>query len=57
MYILASVIFRPMRFFAVAGLVYLVGPSAKRFIDRYFNLATVVVMALVIAAVVLIRLL
>jgi membrane protein YqaA with SNARE-associated domain len=54
-YLLASVLFRPMRFFGVAGLVYLFGPAAKRFIDKYFNLATILFMALVIGVVVLIR--
>ena len=49
-YVAASVIFRPMRFFGVAGLVYWLGPTAKRLIDRYFNLATWVLMALVIGA-------
>jgi len=54
-FVLASVIFRPLRFYGVAGLMYLFGPPAKRFIDRYFNLATILFMALVIGAVVLIR--
>jgi len=54
-YLLASVLFRPMRFFGVAGLVYLFGPVAKRFIDKYFNLASWLVMALIIGVVVLIR--
>jgi uncharacterized membrane protein YdjX (TVP38/TMEM64 family) len=49
-YMLASIIFRPMRFFGVAGLVYWLGPTAKRLIDKYFNLATWVFMALVIGA-------
>ncbi|HUU31020.1 MAG TPA: DedA family protein [Phycisphaerae bacterium] len=54
-FVLASAIFRPMRFFAVGGLMYLFGPPAKRVIDRYFNLATILFMALVIGVVVLIR--
>jgi len=56
-FLLASVIFRSLRFFAVGGLVYWIGPSAKRLIDRYFNLATAVLMALIIAVVVLLKLL
>jgi membrane protein YqaA with SNARE-associated domain len=55
-FVAASVIFRPMRFFGVGGLVYLFGPRAKRFIERYFNLATVLFMALVIGAVALVHL-
>jgi membrane protein YqaA with SNARE-associated domain len=54
-YLVASVLFRPMRFFTVAGLVYLIGPPAKRFIDRYFNLVTVLFMAIVIAVVVAVK--
>jgi len=54
-FVLASVIFRPMRFFTVAILMYVVGPPAKRFIDRYLNLATVLFMALVIAVVLALR--
>jgi len=54
-YLIASVLFRPMRFFGVAGLVYLLGPPAKRFIDRYFNLVTVLFMAIVIAVVVAVK--
>ena len=50
-YLLASVIFRPMRFFAVGGLVYAFGMPAKRFIDKYFELATILVMLLLIGAV------
>lgn len=56
-FVLASVIFRPMRFFTVAGLFYALGPKAKALIDRYFNLATWVFMALVIGVVVLLRVL
>ncbi|HUS46273.1 MAG TPA: VTT domain-containing protein [Phycisphaerae bacterium] len=54
-FVLASVIFRPMRFFTVAGLVYLVGPPAKRLIDRYFNLATILFMVVVLVVVVAVR--
>lgn len=56
-FVVASVIFRSMRFFAVAGLVYLLGPRAKRFIDRYFNLATILFMLVVIGVVVLVKVL
>ena len=56
-FLAASLIFRSLRFFAVGGLVYLFGPSAKRFIDRYFNLATVLLMVLVMAVVVLVKVL
>jgi len=49
-FVLASVLFRPMRFFGVAGMVYWMGPTAKRFLDKYFNLATWILMALLIGA-------
>jgi membrane protein YqaA with SNARE-associated domain len=37
----ASVLGRGMRFFMVAGLLFWLGETAKRFIDRYFNYLTV----------------
>jgi len=55
-FVLASVIFRSMRFFGVGGIVYAFGPRAKRFIDRYFNLVTWLVMLPVII-VILVKLL
>jgi len=54
-YLAASAIFRPLRFFAVAGLVYAFGPQAKRFIEKYFELATVLFMILVFGAVVALK--
>ena len=56
-FVVASVIFRSGRFFGVAAIVYVFGPAAKRFIDRYFNLVTVLVMLVVIAVVVLVKVL
>ncbi|HUX02845.1 MAG: DedA family protein [Phycisphaerae bacterium] len=54
-FVLASAIFRPLRFYGVAGLMYLFGARAKAFIDRYFNLATVLFMVVVIAVVVAVK--
>ena len=54
-YLAASAIFRPMRFFGVAALVFIFGAPAKRFIDRYFNLATWLVMALLVGIVLLLK--
>lgn len=45
--ILASVLGRGMRFFGVAFVLRLIGPSAKLFIDRYFNLLTLLFFLLV----------
>jgi membrane protein YqaA with SNARE-associated domain len=36
-FVVASTISRGLRFFIVAGLVYLYGPPIQRFIDRHFN--------------------
>lgn len=47
-FVLASLISRSARFFLVATLIYLVGPKAKTFIDRYFNLLTILFMLLLV---------
>ncbi len=41
-FVLASVLSRGLRFFLVAWLIYRWGPPVSRFIDRYFNLLTIV---------------
>lgn len=38
--VLASAVGRPARFFLVGTLIYFFGPKIKAFIDRYFNLLT-----------------
>lgn len=50
--VIASAIGRSARFFIEGGLFYLFGPSIKTFIDRYFNLLTVIVTLLIIAAII-----
>lgn len=45
---LVSFVGRGMRFFIVAGLLYLFGPPIQRFIDRYFNLLCVVFVVLLV---------
>lgn len=47
--ILASAIGRPARFFLVAVLIYFFGPRIKDFIDRYFNLLTLLFGFLLVA--------
>jgi len=37
-FIIASILGRGARFFAVASIIYIVGPSAKDLIDKYFNI-------------------
>lgn len=41
-----SIIGRGLRFFLVAGLIWYFGPPIKAFIDKYFNLLTVVFLIL-----------
>lgn len=54
-FLTASVIFRAGRFFGVATVVYALGAPAKRFIDKYFNLATILVMVFLIGLVLLMK--
>jgi membrane protein YqaA with SNARE-associated domain len=41
-FVVASLIGRSSRFFLVSLLVFIFGERAKRFIERYFNLATII---------------
>ena len=50
--IAASIIGRGCRFFAVATVMYLFGPTVTHWIDKYFNLLTIVFTILVIAGIV-----
>ncbi|MDP6625601.1 MAG: YqaA family protein [Nitrospinota bacterium] len=54
-FILASFISRSARFFIVAGLIYKFGSPIKIFIDKYFNLLTIVFTVLLILGFVLIK--
>jgi membrane protein YqaA with SNARE-associated domain len=54
--IVASIIGRSGRFFLVAGLFYFFGAPIKKFIDKYFELLTVVFLILFVAGFVVIRL-
>lgn len=47
-FVIASILGRGMRFFAVALLLYVWGEKVRRLIDRYFNAATVVFLVLLI---------
>jgi len=50
-FVVISVIFRTIRFGSEGLLFYLLGEKAKRFIEKYFNLATIgVIILLVVAA-------
>ena len=45
---LASLLSRAARFFLVAAFIYYFGPAIRTFIERYFNLLTIVFMVLLI---------
>jgi membrane protein YqaA with SNARE-associated domain len=47
--IVASALGRSARFFGVATAIYFFGPGVKRFLDKYLELATVVLLALGVA--------
>ena len=47
-FVVASVLSRGLRFFAVAGLIYKFGPPIARFIDKYFDLLAVAFVILLV---------
>jgi membrane protein DedA with SNARE-associated domain len=46
--LLTSLIGRAIRFFGVAALVYYFGPNMQYVIDRYFNVLTLIFIALLL---------
>ncbi len=52
-----SVVFRTMRFGGEALLFFFLGEKARRLIEKYFNIATIVVIILLICVVYAIKLL
>ncbi len=55
-FVAASAISRSARFFMVASLLYYFGPPIKSFIDRYFNILSIVFVLLLLGGFVLMRL-
>ncbi len=55
--ILASAIGRSARFFIEGGLFYFFGPNIKVFIEKYFNLLTIIITILIIAVIVFYKIL
>lgn len=55
-FVLVSVVSRGARFFLVAGLIRIFGPAIKTFIDRYFNLLTIVFVVLLVLGFVVVKL-
>lgn len=54
-FIVASAVSRSLRFFIVAGLIYLYGDRIRKFIDKYFNLLTIVFTLLLVGGFVIVR--
>lgn len=54
-FVIASAISRSARFFLVATLLYFFGPKIKEFIDKYFNILTIVFMVLLIGGFVVLK--
>lgn len=54
-FIIASAVSRSLRFFLVAGLIYIFGTPIKIFIDKYFNILTIVFTLLLIGGFVIIK--
>ena len=55
--VLASAIGRSARFFIEGGLFYFFGPNIKVFIEKYFNLLTIIITILIIAVLVIYKIL
>lgn len=54
-FVFASIIGRSLRFFLVAGLIYRYGPAVRDFIEKYFNLLTLIFMILLIGGFLVIK--
>jgi len=54
-FVFASIIGRSLRFFLVAGLIYRYGTAVRDFIEKYFNLLTLIFMILLIGGFLVIK--
>ena len=54
-FVLASAVSRSARFFIVAGLLYKFGPAAKVFIEKHFNILSIVFVVSLVLGFVLIK--
>lgn len=52
-FILASLISRGLRFFIIAGIIRIFGVTAKKYIEKYFNLLTILFGIIIIVVVVI----
>lgn len=55
-FVLISLVSRGARFFLVAGLIMYFGPSIKTFIDRYFNLLSIIFVVLLVGGFAVVKL-
>ena len=53
-FLVTSLTGRAIRFFGIAALVYYFGPDIQKFIDRYFNILSLIFIAVLVLAVLLI---
>ena len=56
-FIIASIVARSLRFFAVCAMLYWFGPQIRSFIERYFGLVTILFFVLLIGGFAVIKLL
>lgn len=54
-FVAVSAVGRALRFFAVATLIYFFGPPIKAFIDRYFNLLSIIFVVALVGGFVVVR--
>lgn len=54
-FVIASIIGRSLRFFLVAALIYRYGPTVRDFIEKYFNLLSLIFMGLLIGGFLVIK--
>ena len=54
-FVLASMISRSLRFFLVAALICRYGPAVRSFIEKYFNILSIIFMLLLIGGFIVIR--
>lgn len=54
-FVFASIIGRSLRFFLVAALIYRYGPTVRDFIEKYFNLLSLIFMGLLIGGFLVIK--
>lgn len=52
---IASIISRGLRFYLVAGAIYFFGPRVRYFLEKYFNLFTIIFALLLVGGYILIR--